>query len=90
MDRFESKIPEDEFRLVLEIMSLGMVVSKNTKYRVSVEYAGHVHTLCVRVLVGPVRDVVKSFRNYLGEDYSVSDSLVEMRDYLLGLLVDLP
>lgn len=78
-------------QLVLDIMRLGVEISKNTKTDVFVEYSGHVDQLYIMVFHGGwEKDKEYYSRNvYLNPKYRTEEDIIETLEEIYAELVDI-
>lgn len=84
-----------KMQLVLDIMKLGVEISKNTTTDVFVEYSGHVDLLCVRICAGgweKSKDEESYFYKniYLNANgYRTEEDIVEVLEEIYAELVNI-
>ena len=76
-------------KLVLDIMQLGIELSKNTKADVFVEYSGHVDLLSVRIYAGGWEKGVEHYDRYVYLDIKPDRSKEDIIETLEEIYAEL-
>ena len=82
---------DKKMQLVLDIMKLGVEISKNTTTDVFVEYSGHVDSLCVRIYAGGWEDGKEHYGGYvyLNEtEHRTEEDIIETLEEIYAELVN--
>ena len=80
-----------KMQLVLDIMRLGVEITKNTKTDVFVEYIGHVDQLSVRIYEDGWENSKEHYSKdiYLNTKYQTEEYIIETLEEIYAELVDI-
>ena len=74
-----------KMQLVLDIMQLGVEISKNTKTDVFVEYIGHVDQLSVRIY----EDGWENSKEHYSKDIYLNTKAYQTEEYIIEILEEI-